>query len=93
MTLQDIDNLALLARIEMSQAEKEEFLANMESILGYINQVQTANVDEVVYGTDDLQNVMREDENPYPAGLFTEKILAEAPETQDGFIKVKQIIG
>ena len=40
----------------------------------------------------DIYNVMREDANPNESGMYTEIILAEAPATQDGYLKVKQIL-
>lgn len=39
-----------------------------------------------------VRNVFREDQNPNVSGLNTNKILAEAPETEKGYIKVKKIL-
>jgi len=96
MTIDDVHKLALLARIEMSLEEKQEFLENMESILGYVDIIKKATIDDL--GADiereigEIRNVMREDENPHESGLYTEILMAEAPDTQDGFLKVKQIL-
>ncbi len=92
MTIDDVNKLATLARIDMSDAEKQEFLGNMESILKYIGQIQEVSTEVLERKVGDVYNVLREDENPTESGKYTEKILAEAPETQDGYFKVKQIL-
>lgn len=40
----------------------------------------------------ELRNVMREDGEPTPPGTFTADILAEAPQKEGGYIKVKQVL-
>lgn len=92
MTIDDVDKLAELARIEMSEEEKQEFLENMESILKYVDVIQTANTDDVVLDIGDVYNVMRADIDPIESGVNTEKILEEMPATQNGFLKVKKIL-
>jgi aspartyl-tRNA(Asn)/glutamyl-tRNA(Gln) amidotransferase subunit C len=92
MTIEDVNKLAILARIEMSDAEKTEFLGNMESILGYIDIIKKATVEGVNPEIGEVRNVMRTDENPHESGKYTEKILAQAPDTQDGYLKVKKIL-
>lgn len=93
MHLKDIEKLALLARIELSEAEKISFSESLESILKYVSQIQSVATTE---GTDPevymLQNVMREDDMPNKSGEYTDSLLQEAPETKDGFVKVKQIL-
>lgn len=92
MTIDEVNKLAGLARIEMSEVEKQEFINNMESILGYIDVIKNANTDDVVLDVGDLYNVMREDVDATESGINTEKILKEMPETKDGFLKVKKIL-
>lgn len=82
----------------MSAEEKQEFLQNMESILGYVDQIKKATVEGlpaqagVLPEVGDIRNVMREDTDPHESGAYTDKILAQAPGTQDGFLKVKKIL-
>jgi aspartyl-tRNA(Asn)/glutamyl-tRNA(Gln) amidotransferase subunit C len=92
MTIDDVNKLATLARIEMSAEEKQEFLENMESILGYVDQIKKATVEGVEREVGDVRNVMREDNDPHESGAYTDKILAQAPGSQDGFLKVKKIL-
>ena len=98
MTLEEIKKLADLARIEMSDEEMEGIAKDFDSILAYVGQVQEVsrlNKAEPLHENPDnyfLQNVMREDVATNKSGEYTEKILADAPSVQDGYLKVKQIM-
>jgi len=103
MQLEEIKKLANLARIDMSEEEMKEIAKDFDSILAYVGQVKEAksisarqDLDEV---SDEkkpedyfLHNVMREDVVTNKSGEYTEKILKDATDTQDGFLKVKQIL-
>ena len=92
MELKDIEKLAELSRIEMSQEEKEKILGEMDSILGFIDQIQEAKVDITEREAGEVRNIMREDENPHESGKYTEDILREAPRVRDNYIEVKKIL-
>lgn len=98
MELEDIKKLAKLARIDMSDEEMKDIAKDFGAILEYVGQVQEVtklNKVEPLYNNPDnyfLQNVMREDVVSNNRGEYTDKILANAPDTQDGFLKVKQIL-
>ncbi|MBU1046212.1 Asp-tRNA(Asn)/Glu-tRNA(Gln) amidotransferase subunit GatC [Patescibacteria group bacterium] len=92
MEIKDIENLANLCRIEISETEKEELLGEMDSILGFIDQIQSVKTGGLKDRAGEHRNIMREDENPYERGEFTNDLLGEAPETQEGYVKVKKIL-
>jgi len=92
MELKDIEKLADLARIEMSQEEKTKILGDMDSILGFIDQIQEAKVDITERQAGLVRNIMREDENPHESGIYTEDILREVPKVRDGYVEVKKIL-
>ncbi len=88
-----MEKLLRLARIEVSDEEKKELTHDIEGILGYVSEVEKASVlesDTTALG--ELVNVMREDGEPHATSLHTEKLLAEAPQTERGYIKVKKIL-
>jgi aspartyl-tRNA(Asn)/glutamyl-tRNA(Gln) amidotransferase subunit C len=87
----EIKKLGDLAKIEVSDSEAEDFRKDLDSILAYVDQIQKVDVGDIEPEYM-VKNVVREDENPSAPGEFTEEILAEAPDTQDGFIKVKKIL-
>ena len=92
MKKEDIEKLAVLSRIDISEQETAELLLEMEAILGYVSEIGEAVTEESRPEAGALRNVMREDNDPHEEGLYTKKILDEAPETEEGFIKVKQIL-
>ncbi|MCR4330475.1 MAG: Asp-tRNA(Asn)/Glu-tRNA(Gln) amidotransferase subunit GatC [Patescibacteria group bacterium] len=92
MKREDIEKLAALSRIDISEQETEELLSEMEAILGYVSEIQEATTGAGALEVGALCNVMREDEDPHTQGAYTKEILDEVPQTQDGYVKVKQIL-
>lgn len=91
MTEQDIEKLAELAKIRINPGEAGGFAHDFESILGYIKSIESVDIGEVSpeYA---VKNVMREDVNPNESGANSETLLAAAPATHDGFVKVNKIL-
>ncbi len=96
MDSKEIKKLADLARIDMSEEEMEGIAKDFQSILAYVGQVQevSGEMTDEVKNKDDYftRNVMREDVVTNNSKENTDKILSNAPETEDGFIKVKKIM-
>lgn len=90
MNIKDIENLANLARLELSDMEKESLLKDLDSILGYVKQIESLKVGDV--DTEQkLYNVWREDEVK-PREFSLELIKQQFHDSQDGFLKVKKIL-
>jgi aspartyl-tRNA(Asn)/glutamyl-tRNA(Gln) amidotransferase subunit C len=87
-----VEKLANLSRIEISEEEKGIFIKDLDAILGYVSEVQKVIADDIKPEVGRLRNVMREDGNPHESCKFTKDILKEAPNTKDGYIKVKKIL-
>jgi aspartyl-tRNA(Asn)/glutamyl-tRNA(Gln) amidotransferase subunit C len=92
MQLADIKKLALMARIDMSEEELVETAEGFDSILAYVGQITEISELSDTNQEELLENVMRDDVATNTSGQYTEKILEEMPDTQDGFLKVKQIL-
>lgn len=100
MQLEDVKKLADLARIDISDDEMKGIAKDFDAILAYVGQVQEASKLKNVVDTESekspdsysLKNVIRDDVITNKREEYTEKILADAPDTQDGFLKVKQIL-
>lgn len=91
MTHEEIQKLGFLARINVSDKEASVFANDIKNILGFLKQIESVDVGDIP-PVHRFVNVVRDDVHPYQAGVFSERILREAPETQDGFIKVKKIL-
>lgn len=90
MNIKDVENLAELAKLDMSGEEKEAMLKDMDSILGYVKQIEEVEVGDVKPSYD-VYNVWREDKIE-PREFLKEIITEEFPDKQDGFLKVKKIL-
>jgi aspartyl-tRNA(Asn)/glutamyl-tRNA(Gln) amidotransferase subunit C len=90
MEIKDVENLAELARIELSEDEKRAILKDMEGILDYVKQVESVNFEDKKTSYD-LYNVWREDKEE--TREFSEKLIKDQfPASQDGFVKVKKVM-
>ena len=88
----DVDHIAKLARIKLTEAEKEKMAKEMASILEYVaklNEVDTDNVPPTAQVTG-LMNVFREDK-PVTRESNAEAMLVQAPERSGDYVKVQGI--
>ncbi len=90
--LKDVEHLAGLARISISDSEKELLRHDLEEILAYVSQVTEVVTEVGTPMVGELRNVMREDENPHEAGIFTELLLSAAPAREGNRLLVKKIL-
>lgn len=88
----EVEKLAELSRIEITEEEKETLAKEMESILSYISEIKAISSDISDSDEIPLVNVMREDEKPHVRGLYTEALLKAMPKNRKGYLKVKKIL-
>ena len=89
-----IEHIAKLARLELSEAEKTKFTAQLGSILDYFNKLKETNTDDVepTSHSIDLKNISRADEVRNCAEDIRVKILDNAPERSDDYFKVNKVL-
>jgi aspartyl-tRNA(Asn)/glutamyl-tRNA(Gln) amidotransferase subunit C len=88
----EIGHIALLARLELSEEEKELFSRQLGSIIEYIeklNELDTASVEPTAHVLP-LHNVFRED--AVQPSLPRDMALQNAPERNEQFYRVPKII-
>lgn len=90
--LKDVEHLAGLARIAVSDSEKELLRHDLEEILAYVSQVTEVTAELGAPTAGELHNVMREDGEPHAGGIFTEEILSQAPSREGNRVFVKKIM-
>ena len=90
MEIKDIEKLAELAKIELTEDEKQDLLKDLDGILGYVKQIESVDVPETELEYKN-RNVWREDEI-ISREFSREQILAQFPDEKDGFVKVKKIL-
>ena len=89
---QDVEHVARLARLALTDAELEKMRDQLNGILAYIeklNALETEGVEPTSHAVP-LVNVMRDDE-PGPC-LPRDEALANAPERAGEFFRVPRII-
>lgn len=92
ISMKQIEHVAWLARIELTEDEKKSFTQQLNEILDYfkkIDEVDTSNI-EPTFHVLDLVNVLRDDK--VEPSLSTEDALKNAPQKEDSFIKAPKIL-
>ncbi len=92
ITQEDIKKLAALARIKLSDEEVVGLQKDMQNILGFVTQIQEASGSLKEGEKERVRNIWREDANPHETGVYTETILAEAPDRKGDYLRVKNIL-
>ena len=89
---EEVRHIALLSRLECSDAEIGKFADDLNSILGYVEKLQELETDDVEPTSHALRqrNVFREDE--VRPSLTNEQALSNAPEKEAGHFKTPPII-
>ena len=88
----DIEHVAKLARLRLTDAEKEKFSKQMGTIIGYIeklNELDTQNVEPTAHILG-LNNVFREDSTAKP--LTAQDPINNSPAHNKGHYEVPKII-
>jgi aspartyl-tRNA(Asn)/glutamyl-tRNA(Gln) amidotransferase subunit C len=88
----DVDHVARLARLALTDEERERFRSQLQVILEHAERVREVAADDVQPTSHPIpmKNVFREDE-PEPT-LSQEEALAGAPDTERGQFKVPRIV-
>ncbi len=96
MDKEAVKKLANLSRLELSEDEIAEYADEFSSILSYVDSLKEAvsetESSDLIFENSNNRNVIKEDENPNMAGKNTQKLLNEAPNSENNYFKVKKIL-
>ena len=87
-----VDKIANLARLELSNDEKQEMIKDMSKILDFmakLNEINTTGVEPLVYMTDEV-NVFRED--VVKQEITHREALLNAPKQDGEYFLVPKVI-
>lgn len=90
---QEVEKVALLARLRLSEDELETMTSQMGDILGYVellDELDTDGVEPMAHALD-VSDVFRDDE--VKASLPREQALANAPDADDACYRVPAVLG
>ena len=92
LSKKEIEHIAMLARLSLTEEEKELFGAQLSSILDYmekLNELDTEHIEPTSHVLS-LSNILRED-TPRDS-IPREDALSNAPDRTDKFYRVPKII-
>lgn len=92
ISLKDVEHVAGLARLQLTDEEKAQFTEQLNAILQYadkLNELDTENVEPTSHVMA-VKNVMRDDE--VESSLSIEEVVRNAPDEEDGQIKVPAVL-
>ncbi|ALS29600.1 glutamyl-tRNA amidotransferase [Paenibacillus sp. 32O-W] len=92
ITVKDVEHVADLARLELSDQEKELFTEQLNAILKYAEKLGELDTDDVEPTSHvlPLADVMRDDE--VRESLPLEAVMRNAPDEEDGQFKVPAVL-
>ena len=85
LSIDQIDHIAKLSKLELSEKEKELYAGQLSSVLDYVSELQEINTDNIEEATNitGLSNVWREDKIE-KSDIGYDDIAKNAPEFKDG---------
>mgnify|MGYP003418918533 FL=1 len=89
---EDVKHVAHLARLAVTEEETEQMTKELDAIITFaelLNEVDTTNVQPTTHVLN-IVNVLREDKAK--PGLPEEEVIKNAPDHEDGLIRVPSII-
>jgi aspartyl-tRNA(Asn)/glutamyl-tRNA(Gln) amidotransferase subunit C len=90
----DVDRIAALARLELTDDERARFATQLTAILAYADQVQQVDTSSVTVSAPTPDDSRMRDDVPQPS-LDRDEVLSQAP-TADraaGLFKVPRVLG
>ena len=92
LTPEDVDHIAQLAYIKLSESESEKMREQLSDILGHFEALAALDTDgvEPTGHTTDSNTIMRDDE-PQPP-LDQEDVLRNAPDRDGEFVRVRPVM-
>jgi aspartyl-tRNA(Asn)/glutamyl-tRNA(Gln) amidotransferase subunit C len=82
LTLQEVDHIAILARLELTDEEKERYRVQLSAILEHVAQLQKLDTSSIQPMTSVFEGDSHLRVDRSRRGLSTEKLLSNAPETE-----------
>lgn len=92
ITKEDVQKLATLSRLTLSDEEMTRFQGEMSSILAYVDKLKEVTGSESGPVMSVNRNVLREDANPNEGGAYTRALVDGAPQHLGDLVKVKKIL-
>jgi aspartyl-tRNA(Asn)/glutamyl-tRNA(Gln) amidotransferase subunit C len=87
-----VKRIGRLARIRVEEDEVEKYQGEINAILGFVEQLGEVDVEGVEAMTSVTPMQLRRREDKVTDGGYAEKVVANAPLTEDNFFMVPKVI-
>ena len=93
LSIKEVEHIAALARLALTDAEKRQYSEQLSDILDYAARLDELDTDQIppTASVLDMHLRLREDESR--PGLSTEDVLKNAADTEDDQFKVPPVFG
>ncbi len=93
ISMTELEHLAVLARIKLTDEDKKSLIKEFDAILSYVDQLKKVDVSMDSAGrVGAVKNVARADHAAVTTAEDRERLLDEAPDREGDFVAVKKII-
>ena len=93
LSIQEVEHIANLARLKLTEAERHQYAAQLSDILDYAARLDELDTDHIPPTASVLQKTLRLREDEAGPCFSQENVLRSAPDTQDGQFKVPPVMG
>mgnify|MGYP000229891225 FL=1 len=87
-----VEKVAKLARIKTTDAENEKFTSELNGILNWIEQLNDVDTKGVEPMTSVVEMTLYKREDDVTDGGYTDKVTANAPESQQDYFVVPKVV-
>ena len=87
-----VKRIGRLARIRVEENEVEKYQGELNAILGFVEQLNEVNVDGVEAMTSVTPMQLRRRDDVISDGGYPEKIVSNAPLSEDNFFMVPKVV-
>ncbi|MBE6065235.1 Asp-tRNA(Asn)/Glu-tRNA(Gln) amidotransferase subunit GatC [Clostridium cochlearium] len=92
VTKKDVEHVAELARIELSESEKENMIEDLNKVLDYMKKLEELDTEneDIIVNPYYIENKFRNDE--VEESMSIDEVMVNAPERLEEYILVPRII-
>jgi aspartyl-tRNA(Asn)/glutamyl-tRNA(Gln) amidotransferase subunit C len=93
LTLEQIEKVAMLSRIELQEDKKLQLVEELSSILDFVDDLQSLDVKDIepISQVTGLKDVWREDV-VVDCEISRDELLYNTPSSKDGYVKVQKVL-
>ena len=92
VTVETVEQVARLARLSLTEEERETFAKQLDQILAYAESIQTLDTAAVEPMSHAVTSEMVREDVPAPS-LERQRVLEAAPDAADSLFRVPRVLG